>query len=124
LATRKEDMSISGVLPIDLTLDVGYSRFKIIFDKHMQEKESLFGETDFDKHIIRIQTGLNEFVEKEIFWHELTHVLAELSGFGGHPEDEDTKSELPSVTNEELVTRMSRSIILLFRLNPWLKDRI
>ncbi len=107
-----------------LILDAGYSEFEIVFEVKLQEKENLLGETDFDKHIIRIQKGLSDSVRKEVFWHEITHVLAELAGYGGHPEDEDSKSELASVTNEELVTRMSRSIILLFRLNPWLKDMI
>ena len=108
----------------ELTLDVGYSKFNIVFDASLEKKESLLGETDFDKHQIRLQKDLDPRVYKEVFWHEVSHVLIELAGYGGHPDEEDTQATLYGVTNEELVTRMSRSIILLFRLNPWLKETL
>ena len=97
-------------------LDAGYTEFKFIQDSSLQTE---LGETDFDKHKIAILPGLEDNVFKEVLWHEICHVIFEVAGIGGHPNDEKA---VVSMTNEEMVTLFTRALILIFRLNPWLKE--
>lgn len=100
-------------------IDAGFTLFHV---KEVARLEDL-GETSFDDHTISIRKGLEERVYKEVLWHEVMHLILELSGYGGHPEDTDSKTKF-EVTNEEMATRITRSVMLILRLNPELGEYI
>ena len=100
------------------SIDCGYSSFSVCEAKDLAD----LGETDFDKHNIKIMPGLEDKVFLEVLWHEIFHVILELSGFGGHPEEEDPMFLLPPISNEELTTRITRTLMMVLKYNPHLKE--
>ena len=101
-------------------LNCGYTIFSVKEGKTLED----LGETDFDLHKVTIRHGLEDKVYLEVLWHEILHIVLELSGYGGHPEEEDTLAILPPTTNEELATRLSRSFLMVLKLNSFLKEYI
>ena len=103
-------------------VDAGYRKFKIIPTKNLfSGDEKCWGVTDFDRCIIYLEIDVDDDTVREVFLHELTHILFELIGLGGSLEDD--KGALPPnaiPNNEYLTTISSRMLMLLMRLNPQL----
>lgn len=92
-------------------VDSGWRTFKICFIKNLHyDEEKCDGAVDFDKCEIYLDKALDDERARETFLHELLHIAAETCGFG---EDQEF-----GVKNEELVKRMTRSILSLGNLNP------
>jgi hypothetical protein len=98
-------------------LNLGWCHMDIIFDTNikLEDKSPCIGSTDFTDYIITIDSSLSEQSMKETFWHEISHCLTENCGLAG---------ESITLTEEQIVVLMSRTVLLLFNLNPWLKELI
>ena len=96
-------------------LDAGYMKFKFIYKKTLTvEGHDCWGYTDFHLGHIALSTTLENDAARLTCIHEMLHVLFELVGLG----DREDKSELPSMTNEDLVQDTTRGLALLMTLNP------
>ncbi len=92
-----------------MTLTVGHKEFKII--QESLEKEDLYGYTEISKGIISVDPNQSLEDYKATLLHEIFHVGYDLFGLG---DDE----EIPTISNEFLVTVSSNMVVLLASLNP------
>lgn len=97
------------------TLDAGYRKFDLKFKRSLKvDKHKAFGSTDWDKGEICLITSQAHVDARETLLHELLHVVLDHVGLGG---DEDTDMVIPR-TNEQMVTLLTRGLLLLMNLNP------
>lgn len=98
-------------------IDAGYRKFALVFKRTLAYKgDKCFGVTDWDKGEISLVTTQGKEDARETLVHELMHVVLEIVGLGGH----EQTGIITRRTNEELVTLISRGLLLLMNLNPHL----
>jgi Zn-dependent peptidase ImmA (M78 family) len=94
---------------------VGYRSYKLNIKRGLREaNEKCYGTADFDKGIISLEKDMDHETARETLVHELTHVVLELCGLGGHEET----GMVSAYTNEEMTTLISRGWLMLINLNP------
>lgn len=96
-------------------IDLGWAKFTIKFGPPHQENnvDSTYGECDFDLHTITIASGQNDTNLKETLIHEIIHGIQCLFGLN---EEKLKHSE------EQRCNLMSKGLMVLFTLNPKLKE--
>jgi len=105
---RLHDAGIHGI-------DAGYRKFTFVFKRTLTYKgDKCFGLTDWDRGEIAFATTQAKDDARETLVHELMHVVLDLVGLGGH----EQTGIITRRTNEELVTLISRGLLLLMNLNP------
>lgn len=94
---------------------IGWATFPIIFVPELKDDSGarLDGYTTFSPYLIQIHDNLGREGIIETLVHETLHVIAATVGLD-ISEDEDAEI---TIKNEELVTRMSRGLILAHKLN-------
>ena len=94
-------------------INVGYRTFTINIKRGLKEENhKCFGVTDFDKGVILLERDMDTQTARETLFHELSHVALELCGLGG-----EEGTGLIREQNNEDITRISRSFLLLMNLN-------
>jgi len=95
-------------------VNAGYRSFRLDIKRGLKEEgHKCFGVTDFDKGTITLEREMDPETARETLLHELTHIALELCGLGG----EETTDIVKEHTNEDITTRVSRSLLLLMNLN-------
>ena len=105
-----------------LYFDAGYRKFKIVVTDHLSDTGcDCWGITDFDDCIISLQSTANTETAIETILHEITHVLLEVCGFGGHEKgelgDNCPEGYIPNASNEFLTLGVSRGFMSALNLN-------
>ena len=105
-----------------LYFDAGYRKFKIIVKDSLSDTDcDCWGVTDFDECTISIQSTSNTEMAVETLLHEITHVLLEICGFGGHEKgdlgDNYPDGYIPNASNEFLTLGVSRGLMSALNLN-------
>ncbi len=114
IVERLAEESITEVL-------VGYRSYTLNIKRGLKEaNEKCFGSADFDKGIISLEKDMDHETARETLVHELTHIVLELCGLGGHEET----GIVPPHTNEEMTTLISRGWLMLINLNQKLFEII
>ena len=114
IVERLAEESITEVL-------VGYRSYTLNIKRGLKEaNEKCFGSADFDKGIISLEKDMDHETARETLVHELTHIVLELCGLGGHEET----GIVPTHTNEEMTTLISRGWLMLINLNQKLFEII
>jgi len=114
IVERLAEESITEVL-------VGYRSYTLNIKRGLKEaNEKCFGSADFDKGIISLEKDMDHKTARETLVHELTHIVLELCGLGGHEET----GIVPTHTNEEMTTLISRGWLMLINLNQKLFEII
>lgn len=98
-----------------LTYNAGWRTFILGFETELSDPVlgRLFGQTVFDDGTIKLDPNQKNTDAVETILHEILHVITESCGLG----EPDHKTKKLSITNEELVTLMTRGIIQAVRLN-------
>lgn len=96
-------------------VDVGWAKFKIVITDEMDS--GVWGYTNLDTHTIYLHPASANGPAKETLFHEMTHLVLEVSGYTS--EDEECKFES---TNEDMTVRITRGMLLLFNLNKELME--
>lgn len=97
------------------TVDAGYRKFDLKFKRTLKvDNHKAFGSTDWDTGEICLVTNQAHVDARETLLHEIMHVVLENVGLGGH----ETTGIVTRRTNEEMVTLISRGLLLLMNLNP------
>ena len=100
---------------------VGYRSYKLNIKRGLREaSEKCYGLADFDKGVISLEKDMDHETARETLVHELTHVVLELCGSGGHEET----GMVSAYTNEEMTTLISRGWLMLINLNQKLFEII
>ena len=106
-----EQLKAAGITEVD----VGYKKFKLVFKRSLTYNgNKCHGLTDWDRSEISLVLTQPDADSRETLVHELLHVVLDLVGLGGH----ETTGIVTRRTNEELVTLISRGLVLLMNLNP------
>jgi Zn-dependent peptidase ImmA (M78 family) len=113
--TEKKDTFLEIIQKKNLVkINAGYRSFRLDIKRGLKEEgDKCFGVTDFDKGTITLERDMDSETARETLLHELTHIALELCGLGG----EETTDIVKEHTNEEITTRVSRSLLLLMNLN-------
>tara|TARA_R110000824_G_scaffold51836_1_gene144255 strand:+ start:161 stop:541 length:381 start_codon:yes stop_codon:yes gene_type:complete len=113
--TEKKDTFLEVIQKKNLVkINAGYRSFRLDIKRGLKEEgDKCFGVTDFDKGTITLERDMDPETARETLLHELTHIALELCGLGG----EETTDIVKEHTNEEITTRVSRSLLLLMNLN-------
>ncbi len=99
-----------------LTFNAGWRIYSFKFVKNLKSNGTpCFGEADFDKCVISLDPNVDNVTAKHIILHEISHVLLETMGLGGHHE---TKEDWVENTNEYITESMTRGMLLFNNLNP------
>ena len=105
------------------TVDVGWTKFKIIFKKGLKSgSQNCWGTCDFDTYEIHLEEKITAEPACETLFHEICHAFLELCGMGGEGEGED--EEYVYTSNERLTITVSRAIMMFVRLNPKLAKEL
>lgn len=111
LPTLIDRLSAAGITKINC----GYRYYTLEVKKALVvENDACWGVTDFENGIIGLTPTKNYCLARETLLHELMHVALEMAGVS----DEEATQKLPVMTNEELTTRVSRTLLMLINLNP------
>ena len=115
MMTEKKDTFLEVIQKKNLVkINAGYRSFRLDIKRGLKEEgDKCFGVTDFDKGTITLERDMDPETARETLLHELTHIALELCGLGG----EETTDIVKEHTNEEITTRVSRSLLLLMNLN-------
>ena len=105
-----------------MSFDAGYRKFKIIVKDNIVETGcECWGVTDFDECTISLRSTPDSETARETLLHEITHILLEMCGFGGHEKgelgDKYPDGYIPNASNEFLTLGVSRGFMLAFNLN-------
>jgi Zn-dependent peptidase ImmA (M78 family) len=113
--TEKKDTFLEVIQKKNLVkINAGYRSFRLDIKRGLKEEgDKCFGVTNFDKGTITLERDMDPETARETLLHELTHIALELCGLGG----EETTDIVKEHTNEEITTRVSRSLLLLMNLN-------
>jgi Zn-dependent peptidase ImmA (M78 family) len=113
--TEKKDTFLEIIQKKNLAkINAGYRSFRLDIKRGLKEEgDKCFGVTDFDKGTITLERDMDSETARETLLHELTHIALELCGLGG----EETTDIVKEHTNEDITTRVSRSLLLLMNLN-------
>lgn len=65
------------------------------------------GECDYDKAVIKVRDGLNDFSRKDTLLHEIMHAILHQQGRNDDPEEE-----------ERYVRALATGVIAVFQDNP------
>jgi len=94
-------------------VNAGYRKFSLQLVKSLKEDgQRCWGKTDFDKCEISLELTAIHDVAVETLLHEIMHIVLHLVGF----DPEDGSSSL-TATNEELVSRITKGLLLINNLN-------
>lgn len=105
---------------IPFSLDFGYAIYSFSFVESLSDRNgSLMGLSDLNDLKIKFCKSLDSNQFKEVFYHEVFHILVSFSGVVD-PETE----KLTKMTEEDLVTRMSRAWLMFQNLNKKIIDCI
>ncbi len=100
---------------IPSTLNCKISKYEfILVDKLLVEGDEAWGATDWDKETIEILRGISEAAFKDTVLHETLHVILE---FMGLPHTIEVDGLLPAISNEQLVLKLTKGILLFSALN-------
>jgi Zn-dependent peptidase ImmA (M78 family) len=99
-------------------INLGYATYKIIISEEIPDDNS-WGYTNTDTYSIYLYKNMEDQPARETLVHEITHAMFEIIGFTSDDE-EKTFCE----TNEDLTIKVSRGMMILFRLNPSLMTLI
>ena len=100
----------------NITFNAGWRIYTFKFVKNLKSNGvACYGEADFDKCIISLDTGVDNETGRHTLIHEICHVLLETMGLGGHHE---TKEDWVENTNEYITESMARGMLMLKNLNP------
>jgi Zn-dependent peptidase ImmA (M78 family) len=100
----------------NLTFNAGWRKYTFKFVKGLKSNGSpCYGEADFDKCIISLDSGVDNDTGRHTVIHEICHVLLETTGLGGHHE---TKEDWVENTNEYITESMARGMLIFKNLNP------
>jgi len=94
------------------SIDIGYANYKIIITEEMPDS-NVWGYTNTDTYSIYLYAHMEDGPARETLLHEIMHAIFEVIGFTSEEEE-----KLYTESNEDLTTKVSRGMILLFRLNP------
>ena len=113
--TEKKDTFLEVIQKKNLIkINAGYRSFKLDIKRGLKEEgHKCFGVTDFDKGTITLERDMDPETARETLLHEITHIALEICGLGG----EEVTGIVKEYTNEEITTRLSRSLLLLMNLN-------
>ena len=122
MQTNKEQHIVDRLAEESITeVLVGYRSYTLNIKRGLKEaNEKCFGSADFDKGIISLEKDMDHETARETLVHELTHIVLELCGLGGHEET----GIVPTHTNEEMTTLISRGWLMLINLNQKLFEII
>lgn len=98
------------------SINVGWTRFEIEFAPVLDganSAEDSLGLSDVNYHKIYILQDMPDDIAKEVFFHELIHVMNATSGLA---QDECSLNE------EERTVQTTRGLLILFNLNKRLKE--
>jgi hypothetical protein len=97
------------------TVDAGYRTYTLNIKKGLRSGADIcYGVTEFDSGVLALERSMEHETARETLLHELTHIVLEMVGLGGH----ETTDEVISRTNEDMTTLISRGFLLLMNLNP------
>jgi hypothetical protein len=97
------------------SVNAGYRFYTLNIKKGLRSGADIcYGVTEFDKGILALESTMEHEIARETLLHELTHIVLEMVGLGGH---EVTDEVIPR-TNEDMTTLISRGFLLLMNLNP------
>ena len=97
------------------TVNAGYRTYQLNIKKGLKDSGvKCYGTCDFDEGVISLEKTMAHETARETLFHELTHLALEICSLGG---DEET-GIVPSKSNEEITTLISRAFLLLMTLNP------
>jgi hypothetical protein len=115
MPTKKEHHIIDRLAEEGITeVLVGYRSYKLNIKRGLREaNEKCYGSADFDKGIVSLERDMDHETARETLVHELTHIVLELCGLGGHEET----GIVAAHTNEEMTTLISRGWLMLINLN-------
>ena len=113
--TEKKDTFLAVIQKKNLIkINAGYRSFRLDIKRGLKEEgHKCFGVTDFDKGTITLERDMDPETARETLLHEITHIALEICGLGG----EEVTGIVKEYTNEEITTRLSRSLLLLMNLN-------
>jgi hypothetical protein len=95
-------------------VDAGWAKFELKFTHDIPcAPDECAGYTDLNTYTIYVDDRLSNEYFREVLLHEITHLMMEISGYTNPDENKEFNP-----TNEELTTNLSRSLLLLIRLNP------
>jgi hypothetical protein len=112
---RKPDHLMDQIINAKIThVDAGWAKFKLHFTNDIPcSPDECAGFTNLNSYTIYVDDRLPTEYFREVLLHEITHLMMEISGYTNPDEDKEFNP-----TNEELTTNLSRSLLLLMRLNP------
>ena len=115
MMTEKKDTFLAVIQKKNLIkINAGYRSFRLDIKRGLKEEgHKCFGVTDFDKGTITLERDMDPETARETLLHEITHIALEICGLGG----EEVTGIVKEYTNEEITTRLSRSLLLLMNLN-------
>ena len=97
------------------SVDAGYRTYALNIKKGLRSGADVcYGVTEFDAGFVGLESTMEHELARETLLHELTHIVLEMVGLGGH---EATDEVIPR-TNEDMTTLISRGLLLLMNLNP------
>jgi len=106
-----------------LDVNGGWATFNIKIVKGLKSgKQNCWGTCDFDTYEIHVEEKMEDAPARETLFHEICHMLLELTGMGGEGEGEN--EEYIYASNEKLTITMSRAIMMFVRLNPALAKEL
>jgi len=102
-------------------ISMGYRDFVLQLHSNIKyNNDDCIGLTHFDTCEIWLDISLNDGTARETIIHEILHAITELVGLGGTSDDEANLN----ITNEELVNKMTKGLMLFCALNPELAKTI
>jgi hypothetical protein len=112
---QKHDHLIQEIFEAGIThVNAGWARFQLKFTSEMPcSPDECAGYTNLNNYTIYVDDRLSNEYFREVLLHEMTHLMMEISGYTNPSEEKEFNP-----TNEELTTNLSRSLLLLIRLNP------
>ena len=94
-------------------INAGYRKFNLQLVKNLEEEgQKCWGKTDFDRCQIYLELEASHDIAVETLLHEIMHVVLHFVGF-----DTDEGESGITATNEELVSRITKGLMLINNLN-------
>jgi hypothetical protein len=104
------------MLPEEVNFGWAVFEVELVDGPLVSEGSEAYGDVDMNEYKIRIDSRMKPEIQLETFFHEIFHVLLEMSG-AGHETNLNPD-------NETLTTYLSRHFLSVLNLNPWLQYAI
>lgn len=97
-----------------LSINFGWRVFRVDFEHNLYEDDQkCFGLSYMDDGRILLEINVDDETARETFLHEIFHVICDIVGLDTKGHDEKLV-----LTNEELVTRITKGLLVFCNLNP------